>query len=84
MNKYLLRIDLIAIIVIFKSSVLFSTPFPDQFFEISGADSLLTNAESIYNLTSGSNGLSLVLEESEIEGYIILNSHTFEHSFILA
>lgn len=81
MNKYLLRINLIAIIVIFKSSVLFSTPFPDQFFEISGADSLLTNAESIYNLTSGSNGLSLVLEESEIEGYIILNSHTFEYSF---
>lgn len=55
--------------------------YPDQYYVIHGADSILFYAESVNNLTLSSDGKSLILNENESNGFIVLNPVTFDHFF---
>lgn len=72
---------LFLLILLLKTSIVFSETSPDQFYDIYSADSLIKYSESVQNLTISDDGLSLVLEDSALEGNIVLKAYTFNSSF---
>ncbi|MBU0711981.1 hypothetical protein KKC74_05860 [bacterium] len=70
------------IIFFFSFSILFQQPlfassYPDQHFIISGADSLLRDAEAAYNIIISADGNSLQLPDSVLSGYIVVTGKNF-------
>lgn len=55
--------------------------YPDQFYDVYGADSLLFYIEEQSNITKSNDGISLELVDGEREGYFILEPYTFKHDF---
>ncbi|MDO9547409.1 MAG: hypothetical protein Q7J65_00375 [Candidatus Marinimicrobia bacterium] len=60
---------------------LFASSYPDQHFIITGADSLLRDAEAIYNIIISADGNSLQLPDSVLSGYIILRPQHSDEPF---
>ncbi|MBU1635888.1 C39 family peptidase [bacterium] len=80
-------IRIITLITFFFSfSILFQQPLfasscPDQHFIISGADSLLRDADVISNITISADGNSLQLPDSVLSGYIVLRPQHSDEPF---
>ncbi len=55
--------------------------YPDQFFTLKGADSLITYAEAINNLIASQDRRSLQLAENQTTGYIIFKPQTVPFPF---
>ncbi len=48
------------------------TPYPDQFFSVAGADSMLAMSDGLSNIISAPDGSGLMLSDQNNTGYIIL------------
>lgn len=58
-----------------------STPYPDQFYSIEGADSLLFEAAAVDGITINADGQALQLENDRLSGFIILRDRTSSAPF---
>ena len=57
------------------------TPSPDQLVFIDGGENLLAAAESVNGLELSSDGKSVVLQESALDGELVLQTQTLEYKF---
>jgi hypothetical protein len=69
------------IVFTFVAVYVFADHFPDQYHEVTTADSLFQHAESYNNVILSEDSKNIILVEGEQEGYIIMNPVTLEHEF---
>lgn len=74
MMKKLFTLFVCLFITLFQrqDAVAQAAPYPDQHFVLSGADSLLANAQSLINLIRSSDGKSLAMADGAADAMIIL------------
>jgi len=72
---------LFVFLIIALNISLLASSYPDQHYIISGADSLLRDAESVYNISISDDGNSLHLPDSVLSGYIILRPQHSDEPF---
>lgn len=72
---------LVLFVIVLLSVCLSASSYSDQHYIITGADSLLRDAEAVYNITISADGNSLQLTDSASSGYIILRPQHSEEPF---
>jgi len=82
MKNTLFSLKILSVFILFSiNNKLKADIYPDQYFVIQDANSLINNAESIQNITLSSDNKYIVLEENQVEGNIVLNPVTLEYNF---
>ncbi len=69
---FALFICLFAVLILRRDAGAQAVPYPDQHFVLSGADSLLANAQSLINLIRTNDGKSLTMADGATDAMIIL------------
>lgn len=80
-NNFSIIKGILILIIISLTHLASAQYYPDQYYETIGAEDMFNNAESVSNVTLSADLKSIVLEESENDGILVLEPVTLDQQF---